>query len=307
MERRPSYCPLSGPFAARKGLILSVAWLLLIPGLYLALLAGIALVARRPPHIPAWISPRSLGVPTESVRIGELHAWWCPHPEPRGAAVMTHGYAMNRSEFVPEAALLYNEGFSVLLLETRSHGRSKGGLGGFGWIEREDVTAGARWLRERVPGVPVLLMGSSQGAAASAFAMGDDPTLADALVLDGAYGRMDRAVRGFLDFLFGRRLAPFFAPGVPLTGLFLGFSPYGKDVAAALHAMGPKPVLLIHGERDSIAFPSEARRNIAALQGLTTVVWQPGMGHAEGRWEQTEDYHAALREFVEGLTKSNRS
>ena len=42
----------------------------------------------------------------------------------------------------------------------------------------------------------------------------------------------------------------------------------------------------------------ELRRNIEALRGPTTVVWQPGMGHAEGRWEQTEDYHAALRKFV---------
>lgn len=278
-----------------------MAWLLLIPLLYLAFLAGLALVARRPPRIPAWISPRSLGVATESVQIGELHAWWCPHPSPRGAALMVHGYAMNRSEFVPEAVVLYNEGFSVLLLETRSHGRSRGGLGGFGWIERLDVMAAARWLRERSPGVPLMIMGSSQGAAASAFALGEEPTLADALVLDGAYGRMDRAVRGFLDFILTRRFARLFAPGVPITGLFLGFSPYGKDVAASLWAMGPKPTLLIHGERDTIAFPSEARRNIEALRGPTTVVWQPGMGHAEGRWEQTEDYHAALRKFVSDL------
>ncbi len=279
-----------------------MAWLLLIPGLYLALLAGIALVARRPPRHPPRITPPARGVPPETVWIGELHAWWCEHPSPRGAALMVHGYAMNRSEFVPEASLLYKEGFSVLMLETRSHGRSKGGLGGFGWIERDDVKAGAGWLRDRVPGVPLLIMGSSQGAAASAFALGEEPDLADALVLDGAYGRMDRAVRGFLDFLFTRRYARFFAPGVPLTGLFLGFSPYGKDVAASLYAMGPKPVLLIHGERDSIAFPTEAQRNIAALQGPTTVVWQPGMGHAEGRWEQTEDYHGALRKFIDEVS-----
>ena len=281
-----------------------MAWLLIFPALYLAVLAGLALVARKPPRIPAWISPRSLGVATESVRIGELHAWWCAHPSPRGAAMMVHGYAMNRSEFVPEAVLLFNEGFSVLLLETRSHGWSKGGLGGFGWIERDDVKTGARWLRERVPGVPLMIVGSSQGAAATAFALGEEPSLADALVLDGAYGRMDRAVRGFLDFLFTRRYARLFAPGVPLTGLFLGFSPYGKDVAASLYAMGPKPVLMFHGDRDHIAIPSEARRNIAALRGATTVVWQEGMGHAEGRWERTEEYHGALRKFVGELLET---
>jgi len=35
-----------------------------------------------------------------------------------------------------------------------------------------------------------MIVGSSQGASASAFALGEDPSLADALVLDGAYGRM---------------------------------------------------------------------------------------------------------------------
>ena len=275
-----------------------MAWLLIVPVLYLTMLAGLAIVARRPPRIPAWLSPASLGVPTESVRIGELHAWWCPHPEPRGAAMTVHGYAMNRSEFAPEAAVMWRAGFSVLLLETRSHGRSRGGLGGFGWLEREDVAAGARWLRERTPGVPLVIMGSSQGAAATAFALGEDPTLADALILDGAYGRMDRAVRGFLNFLFTRRWGRVFAPGIPILGLFLGFSPYGKDVAESLAKMGPKPVLIFHGEKDTIALPSETKRNVAALGGPTTVVWQPGMGHAEGRWERAEEYHRALKAFI---------
>ncbi len=278
-----------------------MAWLLLLPALYLAVLVVLALVARRPPRIPPWISPASLGVPTESVRIGELHGWWCPHPSPRGSAMMVHGYAMNRSEFVPEAAVLHREGLSVLLLETRSHGRSGGGRGGFGWIERLDVMEGARWLRARVPGVPLIVVGSSQGAAAAAYAVGEDPALADALVLDGAYGQMDQAIRGFLDFLFTRRYGRLFAPGVPLTGLFLGFSPYGKDVAASLRAMGPKPVLIFHGELDSIAHPAQARRNIEALTD-PMVVWQPGMGHAEGRWERAEEYHEALRGFVERVT-----
>ena len=280
-----------------------MVWLFLLVvalfGIYMLAIVVLALVARRPPRIPTWISPASLGVPTESVRFGNLHAWWCPHPTPRGAALMVHGYAMNRSEFVPEAAVLWNMGLSVLLLETRSHGRSKGGPGGFGWIERDDVAEGAHWLRARAPGVPLIIVGSSQGAAATAFAVGQEPTLADALVLDGAYGRMDRAVRGFLDFLFTRRYGRVFAPGVPLTGLFLGFNPRGKDVAAALAAMGPKPVLIFHGDRDLIALPSEARRNVAALTGPTTVVWQPEMGHAEGRWERAEEYHAALRKFVD--------
>lgn len=301
MARGVSIFPYPAPPPFGTGLFLLVAWLLIIPGLYLAVLVGLAILARRPPLIPSWISPASLKVPTESVWIGELHAWWCPHPSPKGAALLVHGYAMNRSEFVPESAVLYEEGFSVLILETRSHGRSKGGLGGFGWYERLDVAAGARWLRERSPGVPLMIMGSSQGAAASSFALGEDPSLADALVLDGAYGQMHRAIRGFIDFLVTRRFGWIFVPGIPLTGLFLGFSPYGKDVAASLHKMGPKPVLFFHGERDHIAVPEEARRNLAALTGETTVVWQPKMGHAEGRWERAEEYHEALRAFVRRL------
>ena len=152
-----------------------MAWLLILPLLYVAVLSGLALVARNPPRIPAWISPASLGIPTVSVHIGELHAWWCEHPTPRGAAMMVHGYAMNRCEFVPEAKVLYREGFSVLLLETRSHGRSRGGGGGFGWIERLDVAAGARWLRGRVAGVPLVVVGSSQGAAADRVRDGRGP------------------------------------------------------------------------------------------------------------------------------------
>jgi len=86
-----------------------------VPGIYLTILVGLALVARRPPAYPVLDIAKFFGVPNRIRWIDALHGWWCPHPSARGAALMVHGYAMNRSEFVPEAAVLYGEGFSILL------------------------------------------------------------------------------------------------------------------------------------------------------------------------------------------------
>jgi len=90
-----------------------------------------------------------------------------------------------------------------------------------------------------------------------------------------------RAVRGFLDFLFTRRFGRIFAPGIPITGLVLGFSPYGKTFSASLKAIGTEATFYSTGARPH-RHPFRSQRNIEALAGPTTVVWQPHMGHAEG-------------------------
>jgi fermentation-respiration switch protein FrsA (DUF1100 family) len=168
-----------------------------------------------------------------------------------------------------------------------------------GLYEARDVEAAVAYARKRVPGARIGLLGSSMGAAASAIACGNHPGLADVLVLDSAYSRLSSAVIGWWRFVGGRPLAVALAPTVLFAAPLAGFNPFKVDVSRYLASAGSVPTLVLHGDADTLALPSEAERNFQACEGPKEIVWFPRMGHSEARWELADQYSAALFAFLE--------
>lgn len=280
-----------------------IAILIGLAGVYFLVVVWFAWVSVHPPRIPAFCSPGMFGAPQEDVWIESsdsvvLFGWWVAHERAKGLVVLCHGYCMNRFELAPVAFRLWQEGYSCLLFDFRAHGRSSRSRCSIGWRERKDVDAAVRWARARAPGLPTALVGSSMGSAAAAFALASDPALADAVVLDSCYSRLNRAVPGWWRFVGGTILAILLAPVLPIAGAFARIRPKKVDVARALANIGGTPVLLLHGEADDLASPEEAKRNLAALPGGTQIVWFEGCGHCEFRWVQPERYWSELIGFL---------
>jgi len=299
-------------------------WLIVGLAIYILILFLLAWISLHPYRIPIFLSPGGLGCPQEDVEFQTsdgitLRGWWvdaspntstlsslgAPSRDdsaltaPSGVvAIISHGYMMNRSELSPLAMLLASKGISSLYYDFRAHGRSGGKKSFLGYRERLDVAAAVALARQKMPGCKIVLMGSSMGAAASAMAAGDDPTI-NALVLDCAYSRLPSAVLGWWRFLGGPVLAAILSPTPLLCAPIAGFNPYRIDVAESLKKAGNMPVLFFHGEQDNLALPSEARRNQAACQGPTKIVWFPGCGHAEGRWVYPTIYNEELSAFLD--------
>lgn len=271
-------------------------------GVYLFLLTVIAWVSVHPFRTPHFLSPAQLGAPQESVEFlcdgNRIRGWWVPAEDPTAVAVLTHGYMMNRSELVAEAVALWRRGVSCLLIDFRAQGTSGGKLCTVGNLERRDVREAVLFARKRCPGVKTLGVGSSMGSAAIALALADDPALFDAIVLDSAYSRLPSAILGWWRFLGGEFLKSLLAPTVWLAWPMVGFNPFRIDVSQALGKVD-KPVLFLHGEADSLALPSEARRNFASARGPKRIVWFERCGHSQGRLEFPDRYHAALLAFCE--------
>lgn len=270
--------------------------------LYIGLMLVIARVSLKPYRIPLYLSPGALGAPQEEVRIESegniLRGWWMPAPNAKTVMVVAHGYMMNRSELCPEAYLLWKNGVSCLLLDLRAHGKSQGRKCTLGYHERKDIVAAVEYARSQAPGAKIGLYGSSMGAAASALAVGENPDLADFLILDSPYGRLDSAIMGWWRFVGGHWLEVVLAPSCWVAAVLLGFKPWEVDISQAVANFGAKPILFFHGTKDVIALPSEAKRNHEAALGPVEVVWMEGYGHSEGRWEQAPTYQAALLKFV---------
>lgn len=274
---------------------------LVVLGLYIALLVAISYFSLHPARVPIFFSPAALGSPQEEVEFESdgftLRGWWVPVANPKACAVLVHGYLMNRSELAVVAHKLAAEGIACLLLDLRAHGRSGGKKSGLGAVEHLDVGKAIDFVRQKHPDAPVILYGSSMGAAASVFAAREHPREVVALILDSCYGSLSQAVLGWWRFLGGRALAIALGPSVIVCAPMAGFNPFKVDVAKALKGLDI-PILFLHGEKDNLALPSEAKRNLEAAGAKARIVWFGGCGHSEGRWVHPERYDAAVLSFL---------
>lgn len=278
-------------------------WVVVVLAIYAVLLTLVAWKSINPFRLPIFMAPGQLDLPQEKVEfttrdgIG-LKGWWIENEAPRWTAIFCHGYMMNRSELVALAAMMHRHGASCLLFDFRAHGDSHGKKTGLGWYEREDARAAAEFARQRQSDLPIVFVGSSMGSAAAVFAVGEDPSIADALILDSVYSRLDWAAVGWWRFLGGKALMAICWPTVWLSRWMLGFRLRDADVAKYLVLAG-KPTLLLHGEHDQLALPREATRNCAAIPEHSTLVWFERCNHSGGRYFRPEEFNRAVFDWLD--------
>ena len=279
-------------------------WIGTILVVYFLVIVGVAWLSVHPVRTPLFLSPGAMELPQEDVEFTtadgiRIRGWWMAaegRQERKTVVILLHGYLMTRSELTPLGARLWKQGCSCLLIDFRAHGSSGGKKCGVGWLERLDVGAAMAWVREREPDARIVLIGSSMGAAALSLAAAEFGG-ASALILDCGYSRLTSAALGWWRFIGGKWLALAFAPTVLAAAPLVGVNPFKVDVARAL-TKANLPTLLIHGELDMLALPSEAERNLAACGDKGKLIWMPNSNHAEGRWIHPELYENAVMAFL---------
>ncbi|OZC04394.1 alpha/beta hydrolase [Rubricoccus marinus] len=235
----------------------------LLVGISGVLALGSLLTAPVPREIgppPADLGAETVGIPSASG--ADLAAWFVPADSSgeagaRGAVVLMHGVRADRRSLTERARLFRDAGYAVLLFDFQAHGESPGDQITFGWREQDDAIAAVAWMRQRLPGAPVAVVGQSMGGAAALYAGAD--LGADALVIESVYGSLAQATENRLTMRLGgigRPLAPVLTSqvrlrlGVPLDSL--------APEAAIRDANAP--VLVASGTEDEHATPEEARR-----------------------------------------------
>jgi pimeloyl-ACP methyl ester carboxylesterase len=278
-------------------------WIVGFLTVYLLALALIAWISLHPPRIPTWLSPGAMFAPQEAIEIqsqgANLVGWWLECEGSKTTVILAHGYMMNKCELTPEAVHLWRRGASCLVFDHRAQGRSSGKKCGFGVDERVDIAAAVKEARRRKPGTKICLVGSSMGSAAIALALADDPTLADAAILDSCYDRFVSASLGWWRFLGGKTLMAILFPTVVLAAPFAGFNPFKVSISKALAKVDRVPILFLHGDKDVLALPEEGQRNFDAYRGPKKIVWFEGCSHSEGRWHYPDRYRETVDSFLE--------
>jgi pimeloyl-ACP methyl ester carboxylesterase len=184
--------------------------------------------------------------------------------------VYLHGVGDNRGSGLGIADRFVPRGFDVIAYDSRAHGDSTGDACTYGYFEKRDLGR----VLDRIEHRPILVMGTSLGAAVALQTAADDHRI-DAIVAVATFSDLRTAVR---------ERAPFFASQGNLEGLFqIARKEAALDVdAVSPHAAAPRiraPVLLIHGAEDRETPPDHSRRVHEALRSPKRLLIVPKAGH----------------------------
>ncbi|HEY8669131.1 MAG TPA: alpha/beta hydrolase [Tepidisphaeraceae bacterium] len=249
--------------------------------LRLAILFGIglpyvmvAVLTYRPRVLPADDPLTQLRFPFQRVTFQamdgtRLVGWWIPALDrprkglQRAAAgnrtvIVCHGLGSNKSNQLILARELVPNGFNALVFDFRAHGESAGQITTFGDKETSDVLGAVRWVRSTHPkeSEKIFGVGASMGAAALITAAADSSTegqAIDAVAVYGTFDNLQSLTRSVADTYFTPPVAWLTVHvGMPMACLQTGSDLTHFSPARAIARIWPRPVMVIHGQRDEI-------------------------------------------------------
>ncbi len=269
--------------------------------------AGISLftahILTRPNNRPTTVDPYdvSADVLAWSARTSDgltLRGWYCPTPRKRRLIVLVHGMGGSRDEMARIGRDLHAEGYDVLLFDLRGHGLSDSSRLYMGGRERRDLRAVLDWAaRQGYSSDRVGWLGYSMGASTLLMEAAQNGKIG-AAVLDSPFGNLPE----LLDAQLTRHshLPSWFNPGI-LAAARLAFGVRTDNLVPIRSALqwGKRPMLLIHGEADSVVPVAQARQIARAIGPSCQAVILPGVEHVGAYNRSPGRYIAAVDGFFD--------
>jgi len=257
-----------------------------------------AVIATNVPPITDGTGPSEFDIGARDVRFmaedgTELFGWYVP-PTKGKMAVLRHGAGSTASAVLPQARVLLDNGYGVLLTDARGHGSSAGTGMDFGWYGDADIAAAIDFLTGQPEVDPdrIVVVGFSMGGEEAIGAVAADARIA-AVVAEGASARTD-ADKAWLAGVYGwRGWVQIRLEWVQytLTDLLTPASKPGS-LAESAAAASPRPILMIAA--GNVTEESNAAQHVQAAAGGNVSVWTvPGADHIGGltvvpeEWEET--------------------
>lgn len=232
-------------------------------------------------------NPASLGLRYEQIRLttsdGEHIVAWQLEPErPLADVVYFHGNGGNLSVWLPVLAALHGMQYRVLAVDYRGYGLSTGSPTEEGvYLDADAVVRHAE--HSRAADRPFVFWGRSLGAPIAASAT--RAVMPDGLVLESAFPDKAAVVRT-----------------QPVLRVLNLFGSYRFSTVELLRGF-QKPVLVMHGERDTIVPFTLGRELFDSLSAPRQFVAIPGADHNDFFDAGNRTYWDPAIRFIEGLRR----
>jgi fermentation-respiration switch protein FrsA (DUF1100 family) len=211
----------------------------------------------------------------------QLRGWHLARENPRAQIVYFHGNGGNLSLWSDVLVALWQQGYDVVAFDYRGYGASTGAPSERGLYR--DVDAIVAFVHERLgrPGAPLIYWGRSLGTTMAAYAT----TLREpaGVVLEAGFPSVRAVVRSS-----------------PILWALSWFSSYEFPTARWLSA-ARAPVLVLHGDADSVIPYRLGQQLYAALRGRKQFVTIRGGDHNDLTPRDPKAYWDAVATFVADL------
>jgi pimeloyl-ACP methyl ester carboxylesterase len=216
-----------------------------------------------------------------------LRGWRCQTAAatPRGTILYLHGIADNRGSAAGVVQRFAARGFDVVAFDSRAHGESSGDACTYGYFEKRDL----RKVIDVARAAPIILIGTSLGAAVALQEAADDPRVSAIIAAETFSDLRTVATERAPRFFTRRVIQKAFVMAEDQSGMVVDdVSP--ENAARWITAR----VLLIHGEADVDTLPAHSQRVYAQLRGDKQLLLVPGAHHNESlnarTWNTVEQW-----------------
>lgn len=222
---------------------------------------------------------------------------YLPCPEAERTVLLVHGWRGSwERDMCPFGPFLQEQRCNLLFVEQRGHGASQGKYLGFGVLERYDCLAWIHYLQKREPeGLPIYLLGCSQGAATVLMASGFDlPEQVRGIVADCGFISPEEQIATTLKDWWHMPKQPFLFVADLICRHRAGYSYRDYSTLEAMKT-NRTPVLFVHGREDRFVPVSNTLRNYHACQAEKDLLLVKGARHIQSYLLGGDQYREKLR------------
>lgn len=237
-----------------------------------------------------------------------LNGWKVRAENPNGTWVLLfHGVSDNRVGVVGQSEFLLQNGYSVVMMDARSHGDSGGPIATYGWLERRDTSAVIDALETSERPQHLFALGESMGAGIALQSAGVDPRI-EAVVAEASFANLQEAAYDYA----GLREYPWlgktlFAPGAWLMvyrGEHLAGFPGAEVSAVKAVAARPFPVFIICDAEDHALPCRHSEMIFRAARGQKEFWRVPGAYHTAAVGFEPEEFKRRVLGFLDRVRQA---
>ncbi len=250
------------------------------------------------------VSPYELGLPAETVTFPSLHrkhnvsGYYIPCPGATSTVLVCPGFRSRMAEFLGIGGHLWRAGHNVLVFEYYGHGIEVSTPVTLGYREINDFLGAVAYAKERAPQDHLGILGYSMGAAVAIMSSARNADV-EALVVDSAFATH----RGVVEYNFHRTFrlpsAPFAWVADYLLWWRAGYRFHQVEPLRDIAHIAPRPILIIHGGKDSMVDPNDAKLLYAAAQEPKELWLLPNADHCGAYFEDRQVYVKKVIDFFD--------
>lgn len=249
-------------------------------------------------------TPFELNLPAETVEFPprqgkhKVSGWFIPHAGATTTILVCPGYRSSKADMLGISNFLWKAGHNILAFEYYGHGTQVGTPVTLGYREMEDFMGAVDYAKVRAPDTHLGVLGYSMGAAVAIMCCSLMPDV-EAIVADSPFATHTSVV----DYNVRRALhmpsAPFAWLADYLLGWRAGYHFRQVEPLRDIARLAPRPIMLIHGGKDTVVDPHDAPLLYAAAQEPKELWIVPEADHCGAYFADRPLYVEKILDFFE--------